>query len=112
MPWWARARYFPPLDLALIEDWEEKVARLAEAGMRADIRSIGGTPSWLLILFDRMAELAGDDEPRLAKYWPNLELLIHGGVNFEPYMPRPGRSIRPARASSPAPTGAMARACG
>ena len=88
VPFWARARYFPPLDLALIEDWEVKVARLAEAGMKTDIRSIGGTPSWLLILFDRMAEIAGDDEPRLAKYWPNLELVIHGGVNFAPYLDR------------------------
>ncbi len=88
VPFWARARYFPPLDLALIEDWEEKVACLAEAGMRADIRSVGGTPSWLLILFDRMAEIAGDEEPRLANYWPNLELLIHGGVNFAPYLHR------------------------
>lgn len=88
VPWWGRARYFPTLDLALIEDWEEKVARLAEAGLGADIRSISGTPSWLLILFDRMAELAGDEEPRLVNYWPELELLIHGGVNFAPYLHR------------------------
>lgn len=85
VPWWAQARYFPPLDLALIEDWEEKVERLAEASMAADIRSISGTPSWLLILFDRMAEMRGHDEARLVQYWPNLELLIHGGVNFGPY---------------------------
>src|SRR5688572_11292589 len=49
VPWWARARSFPPLDLALIADWEKKVDLLARAAVDLDIRSIGGTPSWLLI---------------------------------------------------------------
>lgn len=85
MPWWARGRSFPPLDLALIADWEEKVAKLAAAAVQRDIRTIGGTPSWLLILFDRMAALRGATRLPLRDFWPNLELVVHGGVNFAPY---------------------------
>lgn len=85
VPWWARRRSFPPLDLALVADWETKVALLAEAAIKLDMRSIGGTPSWLLILFDRMAALGGAQRLPLREFWPNLELIVHGGVHFGPY---------------------------
>ncbi len=85
IPWWARRRAFPPLDVALITDWERKVEALIDGAIDADIRSIGGTPAWLLILFDRMAARRGAARLPLADFWPNLELLIHGGVHFGPY---------------------------
>ncbi len=88
LPWWVRPRYFPPQSLALIEDWEEKIDRLTELSQQTDIRSISGTPSWLLIYFDKLASLRTDAGPELVNYFPNLELLIHGGVNFAPYRKR------------------------
>jgi hypothetical protein len=84
VPAWAKSRYFPPPDLALLENWDEKLDRIARAAPR-DTRSIGGTPSWLLILFDRLAQLHPDRPRRLASYFPNLEMIIHGGVGFAPY---------------------------
>ena len=85
MPWWARPRSFPPLALALVADWEKKVDLLAKASIGLDIRSIGGTPSWLLILFDRLAALRGARRLPLRAFWPGLELIVHGGVHFGPY---------------------------
>lgn len=85
VPWWVKSRSFPPLDLALVADWEKKVDLLARASIDLDIRSIGGTPSWLLILFDRLAALRGEKRLPLARFWPNLELVVHGGVHFGPY---------------------------
>jgi hypothetical protein len=85
IPWWAKSRSFPPLDLALIADWEKKVDLLARAAIDLDIRSVGGTPSWLLILFDKMAALRGAKRLPLGDFWPNLELVVHGGVHFGPY---------------------------
>lgn len=64
------------------------MARLVELAPRTDIRAVSGTPSWLLILFDRMAQAHPERERRAAGYWPNLELLVHGGVNFAPYRQR------------------------
>lgn len=77
-PWWARPYTFPPRDLALLTDWEEKIERLMRACRDEDIRVISGTPSWLLIFFHRLGE-------SLPRVFPNLELLVHGGVNFGAY---------------------------
>ena len=48
---------------------------------------IGGTPSWLMVFIDALAELRGV-EPDLASLFPNLEVLVHGGVDFSPYRRR------------------------
>jgi hypothetical protein len=88
LPFWARLRFFPPVKIALIKDWEEKITAIAKLCLNQDIRLVGGVPSWLLIFFEKMAELAGLDQPDLSKLLPNLEILVHGGVNFTPYRTR------------------------
>lgn len=88
VPWWARPRYFPPRQHALISDWEIKIDRLARLSLGQDIRTISDTPSWLLIFFDKLAALRPELPRRLVSYYPNLDLLIHGGVNFAPYRRR------------------------
>lgn len=93
LPWWFRGRAFPPPALLEITDWEEKMAALVAAIEGEDIRLIGGTPSWLLLLFDQLAQAHGDSRPELSKYFPRLELLIHGGVDFKPYRERFERLI-------------------
>jgi hypothetical protein len=85
IPSWARRYTFPPRDLALISDWEEKVEKLARACRDEDIHAISGTPSWLLIFFERLFALYPDRPGRLHRVFPNLELVVHGGVNFTPY---------------------------
>lgn len=87
VPRWARPFYFPPRALETIEDWETKIARLAPASLDVPIRAIGGTPSWLLLFFDTLASLHPERARRLASFYPDLELLVHGGVNFQPYRP-------------------------
>jgi hypothetical protein len=87
LPWWAQHIAFPPLEIALITDWEEKVRRLATLAAKADIRVITGTPSWLLILFDKQQANAGRSMTARELY-PHLEMLVHGGVNFKPYRAR------------------------
>jgi hypothetical protein len=88
MPRWARLRYFPPRALETIADWEDKIDRLARRSLEADIRALSGTPSWLLLFLDRLAEIAGKDEARIAELYPRLEMLVHGGVSFAPYRAR------------------------
>jgi hypothetical protein len=87
LPWWAKGFAFPPLDIALLTDWEEKLSRLADLSVKTDIRVLTGTPSWLLILFDKLSANAGRKVTARDVY-PNLDLLIHGGVNFKPYRAR------------------------
>lgn len=74
---------FPPLDLALEPDWDRKLTLLAERGLAEPITLIGGVPSWLLALFDRLLALSG--KTTIAEVWPTLEVVVHGGVKFDPY---------------------------
>lgn len=74
---------FPPLELALEPNWDRKLALLAENSRHEPITMVGGVPSWLLVLFQRMLEVTGKSS--IAEVWPQLELVIHGGVKFDPY---------------------------
>ena len=92
MPAWARLRYFPPRDLESIADWQVKIDRFAERSLDEDITAVVGTPSWLLIYFERLAEIAGARRGgragRIADIYPGLEMLSHGGVAWAPYRDR------------------------
>jgi hypothetical protein len=88
VPAWARARYFPTGALARITDWETKIRELARVSLAEDIRSISGTPSWLLPFFDELKRVRPQTAGRLVDFYPNLELLVHGGISFEPYRAR------------------------
>ncbi len=82
MPGWARRFSYPPLEVAQITDWERKMAILAEDSPRHDIRMIGGTSSWLLLF---LQSLAAGKPGGLAEVYPHLDLIIYGGVGFQPY---------------------------
>jgi len=88
VPLWLKNRVVPPREIALISDWSTKIERLAPMSLENDIRVVGGTPNWLLLFFDELARLRPDAERRFASWYPNLELIIHGGVNFAPYRTR------------------------
>src|SRR3954471_12905550 len=74
---------FPPLELALEPNWDRKLRLLAEQSLDEPITLVGGVPSWLLALFHRLLDLSG--KSTLAEVWPMLELVVHGGVKFDPY---------------------------
>ncbi len=87
VPRWARPRYYPPREIALLSDWEAKIERMARGSLGQRITSISGTPSWMLLFLDRVAELAGGAH-RLAEVYPALEVIAHGGTSFAPYRAR------------------------
>ncbi len=74
---------FPPLELALLCDWEQKLDLLAEQGAGLPITALTGIPSWLLALFDRLKRRTGRE--RIIDVWPTLRLVVHGGTKFDPY---------------------------
>jgi hypothetical protein len=84
IPFFARPQLFPDVRTALLADWEEKLARLAEAGLRhSDVVMTGGVPTWTVVLFRRMLEMSG--RANLEEIWPAFQLYVHGGVSFSPY---------------------------
>ena len=83
MPLVTRTLRAPSLDIALMEDWEEKIMKMAEEAIHETITHMAGVPTWTLVLVKKVLEITGKDN--LADVWPNLELYSHGGVNFSPY---------------------------
>ena len=83
LPIWVEVRRTPVIETALMENWEEKIERMARETMREDVRSIAGVPSWTLVILRRILELTG--RSNMHEVWPGLELFMHGGVSFRPY---------------------------
>ncbi|MFH0761979.1 MAG: GH3 auxin-responsive promoter family protein [Bacteroidota bacterium] len=73
----------PDLSIALMDEWEEKLEKMAEHTIRENVTSLAGVPSWTLILLKKVLERTGKDN--IADVWPGLEVFMHGGVNFTPY---------------------------
>lgn len=73
----------PHKDVALIEDFEEKLDRITEIVVKEDVTSLFGVPSWNLVLLRRVLEYTG--KKTITEVWPNLEMFAHGGISFKPY---------------------------
>ena len=82
-PLWVEQRRVPKLSEALMDNWEEKIAKMIKSTVHEDVSNISGVPSWTLVLLKKM--LATYKKDNILEIWPNLELYMHGGVNFEPY---------------------------
>jgi hypothetical protein len=83
LPLWAELHRTPNLDIALLENFEEKIEKMAHATKDVNVTSLSGVPTWNLLLFKRILEITGKNN--LLEVWPNLELYFHGAVNFTPY---------------------------
>jgi len=82
-PFWVEQRRVPEMEIALMENWDEKIEKMANSTSKEDVSNISGVPSWTLLLLNRILEINKTDN--LFDIWPNLELYMHGGVNFSPY---------------------------
>ncbi len=82
-PIWANWIRTPELSIALMDEWEAKIEKMALHTIQEDVTSISGVPTWTMILIKRILEITG--KQTLKEVWPNLELYIHGGVSFTPY---------------------------
>lgn len=82
-PIWANFIRTPELSIALMDEWESKIEKMAQHTIEEDVTSISGVPTWTLILIKRILAITG--KQTLKEVWPNLELYIHGGVSFTPY---------------------------
>ena len=78
----AAKRKRTPESIALLPDWEEKLQKLADYAVKADIRAMAGVPSWMLVLLKKIVEETRCSIPAL---WPRLEVFFHGGVSFLPF---------------------------
>jgi len=83
LPWWAEIRRTPSKEITLMMDWEHKIEKIVNETIHEDVYILAGVPSWTYVLLNRILESTGKSDIR--DVWPNLELFLHGGVNFKPY---------------------------
>jgi flagellin-like hook-associated protein FlgL len=82
-PFWGQWLRTPELSIALLDEWENKIEKLARVTADENVTSIAGVPTWTLLLLKRILEIKG--KQTIKEVWPNLELYINGGVSFVPY---------------------------
>jgi hypothetical protein len=82
IPAYLRKNQLPSFETNCIEEWEEKLEKVVQETLGKDMTLIGGIPPWMQMYFDNLVAKTGKPVKDL---FPNLQLLVQGGVNFEPY---------------------------
>lgn len=90
IPFFARPAYLPDQARNKIPDYDAKMTAIAEKYLSWDIRAVTGTTCWFPLLFERVLQVAragGRDVKTVGEIWPNLRVLLGGGVSAAPYLP-------------------------
>ncbi len=82
VPSYLRTNQLPTYETNCIEDWETKLDKIVEETNSQDMTLISGIPPWMQMYFDRLIQLTGK---KASELFSNLTVLVHGGVNFDPY---------------------------
>ncbi|HKI89164.1 MAG TPA: GH3 auxin-responsive promoter family protein [Draconibacterium sp.] len=83
VPFWTDFIRIPSTEIALIEEFEEKIEKIIDTSLDQNVTSFAGVPSWYLVLMKRVLEKTGKNN--ILEVWPNMEVFTYGGINFEPY---------------------------
>ncbi len=83
IPAWFKGYYKPGDDIARIDDWDERVQKIAEQASDWDIGALSGIPSWIELMLKKVIEYHRLNN--IHEIWPNLSVYTPGGVAFEPY---------------------------
>ena len=71
------------METALLSKWEEKLKKIIAQSINENITNLTGASSWMLIVLNNVLEKT--KAKNILEVWPNLELYMHGGMNFSPY---------------------------
>lgn len=82
VPSYLQKNRLPSWKTNCIEDWETKVNKVVEETYNEDMTLIGGIPPWLIMYFEALTQKTGK---KVKALFPNLRVIVTGGVNFEPY---------------------------
>ncbi len=83
VPKYLRGNQLPSYETNCIEDWEVKLGKIVEETINRNMTLISGIPPWMQMYFDWLAARSGGK--KIKQLFPKLQVLVHGGVNFEPY---------------------------
>jgi hypothetical protein len=90
VPRYLRTNQLPSYETNCIEDWETKLNKIVEETINENMSLISGIPPWMQMYFDRLTATSGK---KIKDLFPGLSVIVHGGVNFEPYKTKLFESI-------------------
>jgi hypothetical protein len=90
IPKYLRTNQLPGYETNCIEDWETKLDRVVQETIDQNMTLISGIPPWVQMYFDRLQEKSGK---KINDLYPDFSVMVHGGVNFEPYKAKLFESI-------------------
>jgi len=94
VPNYLRGNQLPSYATNCMEDWEQKLDAIVEETKDQRMGLISGIPPWVQMYFDRLSDVTGK---QIGDSFPDFDVFVTGGVNFEPYrekiMASIGRSI-------------------
>ncbi len=83
IPFWFRGYYKPGEEISKIDEWDDRVKKIAEKAEEWDIGALSGIPSWMELMLKKVIE--HHNLNHIHEIWPNLQVYTSGGVAFEPY---------------------------
>ncbi|WP_149276482.1 GH3 family domain-containing protein [Pareuzebyella sediminis] len=83
IPSWFRGYYKPGEEIAKMDDWDERVAKIVKEAPNWDIGALSGIPSWIELMLKEV--IKAHDLDHIHDIWPNLQVYTSGGVAFGPY---------------------------
>ena len=82
VPKYLQKNRMPSWEANCIDDWETKVNAIVNETIHENMTVISGIPSWVQMYFEKLQLQAGKV---VGDIFPNFNLFIYGGVNYEPY---------------------------
>ncbi len=83
VPKYLQKNRMPSWKTNCIDDWETKVDKVVEETLPENMTLISGIPPWLVNYFEKLIEKSG--KKTIKEIFPNLQLMVTGGVNYNPY---------------------------
>ncbi|MEY3508233.1 MAG: hypothetical protein RIR44_1465 [Bacteroidota bacterium] len=90
VPAYLRSNQLPSYETNCIEDWEQKLDAIVAETVDQDMTLISGIPPWMQMYFDK---LEATTHKKVGELFPNFNVMVQGGVNFEPYKAKLFESI-------------------
>ena len=90
VPAYLRSNQLPSYETNCIEDWEQKLDAIVAETIDQDMTLISGIPPWMQMYFDK---LEATTNKKVGELFPNFNVMVQGGVNFEPYKAKLFESI-------------------
>ena len=83
IPKWLKTSQLPDYDTNCIEDWETKIDAIVHQTIGQPMSLISGIPPWVQMYYEKLLDVTG--KKTVKEVFPNYDVFVYGGVNYEPY---------------------------